>query len=285
MDQNVLRSVGLLRAFVVLSAVVLAAGAAALGILFAHSIRTQAVQNARDSLSQYVDGVLAPQLEQNGQIAVNRDLRAQTVRELSNRPDILSVKVWRPDSVLAYTNLDPARIGKRFTTADDELEQALAGDSTATFANLNTEEASAEAALGVKHVLETYVPIRVAGMRKPIGAYEIYADAGRVVSSISARRKVMWAATTGVFLVLWLGLMLLVRSASSTLRRQYRLREERSAALEASYERLESSKLEAIESLNATVEAKDPYTAAPGRLSGGPGSRPPAGTSAGSPIP
>jgi putative nucleotidyltransferase with HDIG domain len=36
---------------------------------------------------------------------------------------------------------------------------------------------------------------------------------------------------------------------------------ERSVALSDSYRRLEESSLEAIESLNATVEAKDPYTA------------------------
>jgi putative nucleotidyltransferase with HDIG domain len=105
------------------------------------------------------------------------------------------------------------------------------------------------------------VPIRVQGAAKPIGVYEIYADAGKVVASISARRKVIWAATGGVFLALWLASVLLVRGASRTLRRQWRMLEERSAALADSYERLESSTLEAIESLNATVEAKDPYTA------------------------
>ena len=261
MDQNVLRSVGLLRAFVVLSAVVLAAGGVVLGVLLGHSVRTQAVQDARQGLSQYVDGVLASQLVRDGKITVNRNLPAQTLRELTNRPDILSVKVWRPDGVLAYTNLDQDRIGKRFAADDDELAAALDGRGMAAFAHLDTDEDAAEAGLGVKHVLESYVPIRAAGSPKPIGAYEIYADAGKVVSSISQRRKVMWAATAGVFLVLWLGLMLLVRTASRTLRRQYRLLEERSAALEESYDRLESSTLEAIESLNATVEAKDPYTA------------------------
>ena len=125
---------------------------------------------------------------------MNRNLPAQTLRELTNRPDILSVKVWRPDGVLAYTNLDQDRIGKRFS-ADDELEEALDGKGMAAFANLDTDEDAAEAGLGVKHVLESYVPIRAAGSRKPIGAYEIYADAGKVVSSISQRRKVMWAAT------------------------------------------------------------------------------------------
>jgi putative nucleotidyltransferase with HDIG domain len=45
------------------------------------------------------------------------------------------------------------------------------------------------------------------------------------------------------------------------LRRQTTALRERSAALSESYRRLEESSLEAIESLNATVEAKDPYTA------------------------
>ena len=45
------------------------------------------------------------------------------------------------------------------------------------------------------------------------------------------------------------------------LRRQTTDLRERSAALSESYRLLEESSLEAIESLNATVEAKDPYTA------------------------
>jgi putative nucleotidyltransferase with HDIG domain len=260
MDQNVLRSVGLLRAFVLLSAVVLAGGAAVLGVLLGHSVRSQALHDARDGVRQYVDGVLAPQLERNGHIEVTRELPNETVRELVNRPDILSVKVWRPDGVLAYTNLESNRIGKRYPPSDD-LTNALAGRSIADFADLHKEEDEAEAHLGVKHLLEVYVPIRVQSAGKPIGSYEIYADANKLVASISQRRKLIWAATGAVFLVLWLASVLLVRGASKTLRRQWRLLEERSAALAESYERLESNTLEAIESLNATVEAKDPYTA------------------------
>jgi putative nucleotidyltransferase with HDIG domain len=64
-----------------------------------------------------------------------------------------------------------------------------------------------------------------------------------------------------VFLGLCTAFALLARQASNTLRRQTRLLKEHSAALEESYDALERSTLEAIESLNATVEAKDPYTA------------------------
>jgi putative nucleotidyltransferase with HDIG domain len=259
-DRSVLRSVGLLRAFVVLSAVVLAAGGLALGILMGHAVQSQAVHDARDGLSQYVDGVLSPELQDSGRIMVTPDLRAQALRELVNRPDLLSVKVWRPDGVLAFTNLDPERIGKRFPLSD-ELEGALAGRGKAGFADLHKDEDAAEAALGVKHVLEAYVPIRVQDAGRPIGAYEIYADADKLAAGISRREHELWAATGAVFLLLWLASVLLVRGASVTLRRQWTLLEQRSAALAESYELLESSTLEAIESLNATVEAKDPYTA------------------------
>ena len=261
MDQNVLRSVGLLRVFVLLSAAVLAGGAIVLGLVLGHSVRTQALNDRRESLSQYVDGVLAPELERNGHIAVTHVLPPEMARQLANRPDILSVKVWRPDGVVAYTNLDPDRIGKRFEM-DDELKDVLeGGQGEAGFANLGKQEDEAEADLGVKNVVEAYVPIRVAATGKPIGAYEIYANASKLTASIAARRRLIWAATGGVFLALWLASVLLVRGASSMLRRQWRELQEHSAALAESYERLESSTLEAIESLNATVEAKDPYTA------------------------
>jgi putative nucleotidyltransferase with HDIG domain len=260
MDQNVLRSVGLLRAFVLLSAAVLAGGAIVLGLVLGHSVRNQALGDRRESLSQYVDGVLAPELEHNGHLAVTRVLSPETVRQLTNRPDILSVKVWRPDGVVAYTTLEPDRIGRRYPVSG-ELHDALEGEGEAAFANLAKEEDEAEAGLGVKNVVEAYVPIRVSASGKPIGAYEIYADANKLTASIAERRRLIWAATGGVFLALWLGSVLLVRGASRTLRRQWRQLQEHSAALAESYERLESSTLEAIESLNATVEAKDPYTA------------------------
>ena len=71
----------------------------------------------------------------------------------------------------------------------------------------------------------------------------------------------IWGAVALVFLALWTALALLVRGASSTLRRQTRELKERSRALMDSYQQLEESSQAAIESLNATVEAKDPNTA------------------------
>jgi putative nucleotidyltransferase with HDIG domain len=94
-----------------------------------------------------------------------------------------------------------------------------------------------------------------------IGAFEIYADSSPVEASIAHHKRVIWVATLLVFGTLWALLVLLVRGASHMLRGQTERLRERSKALLEAYRRLEESSLEAIESLNATVEAKDPYTA------------------------
>jgi putative nucleotidyltransferase with HDIG domain len=64
-----------------------------------------------------------------------------------------------------------------------------------------------------------------------------------------------------VFAALYAALAFLVGNASSTMQRQAVTLRARSRELMRSYGRLEESSLEAIRSLNATVDAKDPYTA------------------------
>ena len=66
---------------------------------------------------------------------------------------------------------------------------------------------------------------------------------------------------TLVFLALYLALALLVRTASRTLRRQAASLSARTAELSEAYAVLEKDALEAVETLNATVDARDPYTA------------------------
>jgi putative nucleotidyltransferase with HDIG domain len=68
-------------------------------------------------------------------------------------------------------------------------------------------------------------------------------------------------ATLAVLAVVWALLLILVRGASVTLTGQTDKLRARSRQLMDSYARLEENTLEAIETLNATVEAKDPYTA------------------------
>ena len=258
--QRVARSLTLLRVFVVASAVLLALAAIALGTILTHALREQALQDSKTSLTQYTNGVLSQSLLRNGRVLIGREVPGIVRHDLEARPDILSVKVWRPDGVLAWTNLEPERIGKHFPQSDHLQEVLEAGEAEAELESLHDSEDSAEANLGIDHVLEVYAPI-LGRSGRVVGAYEIYANSSALEAAISERKRVIWMATGAVFAALWALLLLLVRGASATLRRQTEKLRARSRQLMDSYARLEENTLEAIESLNATVEAKDPYTA------------------------
>ena len=88
-------------------------------------------------------------------------------------------------------------------------------------------------------------------LSRPIGAS----------SSASSHVRYIWLSVALVFLILFALLALLVRSASRVLRGRNRAFEQHSEALLDAYRRLEQGSFEAIESLNATVDAKDPSTA------------------------
>jgi hypothetical protein len=148
-------------------------------------------------------------------------------RSFAERPDILSVKVWRSDGVLAWASLAPERIGKRFPLENDLGEVVETGEPEGGLEDLGNAEDAVESKLRVESVLEVYAPV-FSDSDKVIGAYEVYADATPLEESIADRRRELWIAIGGVFLLLWALLVVLARSAASTLRRQTNTLRERS---------------------------------------------------------
>ena len=251
-----------MHAFLGASAVILLAGALVLGWFLTSTLKTQAVRDARTSLAQYVDGVLRPRLVRNDHLRVQPQLSATILAELRRRSDLITVKVWRADGTLAWTNRDPARIGRRFAL-DDELGESISENrSVASIGRLSPGGEHAVEALIAKHdVLEVYAPLESKDGSHAIGAYELYANPAQLESFIASRKHMIWLVLACVFSALYLALGLLVRGASRTLHSQTLALEARSRELLESNRLLELSAFETIESLNATVDAKDPYTA------------------------
>ena len=260
MTQRVTDSVGLLWTFVLLSGVVLAGGCLILSSLLTSALRNQALDDAKLSLTQYANGVLAPRMIYGTTLQVGDSATSIVIRDLAERPDILSVKVWNTDGTLEWANLGPERIGKKFAVEGNLAEVLETKEATADLSKLGDEEDTVEATQLSGNVLEVYAPL-FAGQHEVVGAYEIYSDAEPLEASIAERKRAIWVTSAALFALLWVLLMLLARNASGMLRRQTAALRERSAALSESYRMLEETSLEAIESLNATVEAKDPYTA------------------------
>jgi putative nucleotidyltransferase with HDIG domain len=92
------------------------------------------------------------------------------------------------------------------------------------------------------------------------GYLRVVSNPVTVVQS-SSHIRFIWVSVSIIFAALFALLVLLVRGASHSLQRRRSALQDQSEALMEAYERLEQSSLEAIESLNATVDAKDPSTA------------------------
>jgi len=109
-------------------------------------------------------------------------------------------------------------------------------------------------------VVKVWAPLRSAKGR-PVGAAEVSLDDSVVNDTLPASSRTIWLAVGIVFGVLWLVLATLVRGASWRLRTQNEDLAAHSRELTESSRRLEETLLETIETLNAAVEARDPYTA------------------------
>jgi putative nucleotidyltransferase with HDIG domain len=262
------RSLTLLRIFLLASALICAGAGVALGWVLSHSLTAEALDAERTALVRYADGVVRPLISGNKvRVFSGRDEARLAKIVQPRKTDILSVKVWSKQGLLAWTNVDRRRIGHTFPL-DDELGEAIK-DNRPIAALVGTgsvgEDAFERNELArrhhLTHLFEVYAPIEDTTGRHVIGAYEIYADPRALANLIGSRRSMLWLAVAGVFAALWAALALLVRGASVTLRRQNAKLRARTTRLVESNRLLEESALEAVESLNATVDAKDPYTA------------------------
>jgi putative nucleotidyltransferase with HDIG domain len=269
------RSLTLLRVFLLTSALICAGAGLALGSMLSRSLKSEALNAEKAALARYVDDVVHPLLVRHGRVHIPWKQDGRLASSVLRQQDIATVKVWRRDGILAWTNtrarsssgrLVPNRdrhlIDHRFPLEDELGEVIRTNHAVAALVGTGAdgEDAFESNNLGYEQLFEVYAPID-GGNGRAVGAYEIYANPQALGRLIGSRRTMLWLAVGGVFLMLWAALALLVRGASRTLRDQNEKLRRRTLRLAESNRLLEESALEAVESLNATVDAKDPYTA------------------------
>jgi putative nucleotidyltransferase with HDIG domain len=248
-------SLTLLNMFVVTSGAILVVGAVVLASTLTKALWNQSVRDAQADVAEYADTVFGPTVVRGDRIVVDSEALRLLERHLRARPDLLSVKLWSREGRLLWASVGTSQIGRRL---------APVGDLGAVLA-----KAEPRGRIGVPpgsggllpdDGLNVYAPVR--GDRGiAIGAYEVYVDASELNTVVANGVRTIWLLVGGVFVLLYIVIVVLARGASHRLRQQTAALRARSAELESSYLRLQENSLGAIESLNATVEAKDPYTA------------------------
>jgi putative nucleotidyltransferase with HDIG domain len=249
---GLIRSVTLLWTFVLASGAILAAGALVLSTLLEQSFREQVLADTAREGSLFSDSVLTPTLVRGNRVVVTAPARRRLARAVRDT-ELTSIAVWSRSGVLLY-----ATPGIRVPGARRQAVQVAR--SRRTSAALTTVTTGRGKARQSERALAVWTPIRASNGRAA-GAVRVLLGPHVLDSSVASATRTMWVAVVAVFAILWFALILLVRSAAARLSRQNDALEERSRELTDSSRRVEESLLETIETLNAAVEARDPYTA------------------------
>src|SRR5204863_9434456 len=96
-------------------AVLLACAAIVLGSALNRALYDQTVGDARRTAEHYVDRMLRPSVVRDDRVVVAPRVPRIIARGIAERAsDVVSVKVWDADGTLAWTQLEPSRIGRRY---------------------------------------------------------------------------------------------------------------------------------------------------------------------------
>lgn len=126
---------------------------------------------------------------------------------------IVRIKIWSPGKTLLYSD-DGRNIGTH-SGANDELDEALQGKIGRELSSLDKSENKTERQMG--KLLEVYVPIRVAGSDRILGAFEIYQTTDKLDNRISKIRSTIAIGVFGGFGLLYLALFGVVSGAARRL--------------------------------------------------------------------
>jgi putative nucleotidyltransferase with HDIG domain len=244
------RSVTLLRAFLIVSAVVLVVGAVALTSTLTDDLREAALEDNALDVAAYTESALAPNVVRGGKVVVTPAMRRRLRRTLRLPNDMRGLNIYGRNGRLAFSTAHPERVGRK-RTSPDLAETIASGGPSAELVDPMGK---------TPPVVRVWAPLH-SSRGRVVGATEITLDDDVVNAMIARATRTIWVAIALVFGVLWVVLALFVRGASERLRGQTDDLAARSHDLVESSRELEATLLETIETLNAAVEARDPYTA------------------------
>jgi putative nucleotidyltransferase with HDIG domain len=244
------QSLTLLRALLLASAAILALGAVALSSKLSDDLRAAALDDTALDVGAYADAVVAPALLRSGEIAARPAARRRLARSIRLPTEVRGLNVYARDGRLVFSTTHPNRVGRR-RSSPDLRETVESGSPSASLVEVPGESPS---------VVKVWAPLHTASGRV-VGVTEVGLDDSAVEQIVDDARSTVWYAVGLVFGILWIVLAIFVRGASARMHSQHEDLEARSHELVESSKALEATLLETIETLNAAVEARDPYTA------------------------
>ncbi|WP_412027662.1 sensor histidine kinase [Deinococcus yunweiensis] len=193
-------------------------------------IRQGVIHRTAATAALYVENFLVTQLQELGSSAWLSPQRQAAIEQLlATTPlgrEIVSIKIWAPDGRVVYGQ-DAGRI---FPVKAD-LAQAWRGEISAEITNLRDEENASQRGQ-YRHLIETYVPMRLEGTDRVIAVAEFYQTTGPLDAEIAQAQRRSWGVVAVITLLTYALLSGLVRRGSDTIRRQQATLREQVGTLE-----------------------------------------------------
>ena len=155
------------------------------------------------------------------------------LRELTANLAVLKVKIYNPAGLTLYSS-DPSQFGADRSTKRDFTNVVQTGHSVGRISHRQRFNAMQGEIQNVD-ILESAIPIKDRS-GKTVSVFEIYSDITRQVTDIRRQRFDVATMTVLAFGFLYCALLLIVRQAEKTLRRQYQELSSFNARLEAQVE-------------------------------------------------
>lgn len=247
----------LVRRFMVVSLVILVAGAYIIGSYVAAEIKSGVIERTAALTALYVDSFITPHLQELGSSQALSPVHFEHLDGLLTSTSlgrkIVSFKVWDPSGRIVYAS-DRRLVGRTFPE-DRGVRAAVAGSVHSRISDLAGEENSYERGRWGP-LLETYAPVLSADGGAVIGVSEFYQDPSDLESEIRASQRRGWLIVGVSTAVMYLLLVGMVKRAGGTIADQHRRLEKlarRNAALAERVRQAAAAKLETDERALARV--------------------------------
>jgi putative nucleotidyltransferase with HDIG domain len=251
---GLVRSLTLLWVFVLTSAVILGVAAVTLSTVLSARFEEQVLDDSAGEAALFTSSVVAPVVVRGDELVVRRGALRRLGRAVRAPDDFIGISIWTRRGRLAFSTFPRHRAA----IAGKEARETLAARSPrADIRHVSTSRKRPER---TTRAVVVWAPL-LTPRGRPVGVVEMLLRPTTVDASVASASHTVWVAVATVFGVLWLALVLLVSGASARLSRQNTALETRSRDLLDSTRTLERTLIETIETLNAAVEARDPYTA------------------------
>jgi putative nucleotidyltransferase with HDIG domain len=251
---GLIRSLTLLWSFVLASGTILVVAALVLSSVLTQRFREQMLDDSARQVALYTRSVLNPTFVRGERVVARGRSRRRLARTVRTTPEFRQISVWSRSGRLVASTA-PGRATPK--PAEEAAATMRAGRARGQVALVSSGRGRATR---TRRAVIVWSPLVAAGGR-PVGVAQFVLDPGRLDASVARASRTVWLVVGIVFAILWLALVLLVRGAAARLSRQNEALDARSRELAETTRLVEESLLETIETLNAAVEARDPYTA------------------------